>query len=234
MAEVPNGGNEHKIHSTVSHLEVTTGARCPTNADAGLATVDAPETLSVMIGSKIMKDNEDRSVSGNKNNCSEDNEENQFDAQSGVEMEKSKTNNNPKEYQSEDSMSLSSQNIELSNPITPSTDESLLEGIPDRPLPSEPAKKIKVHFVAVGSAPILKKSKFIMSSNDQFARAIEFVRKLLKRGASAGNNVSSSSLFLYINSAFVPSPDERIGDLFDCFGVRGELVIHYSLQEAWG
>jgi len=73
-----------------------------------------------------------------------------------------------------------------------------------------------------------------MSSNDQFARAIEFVRKLLKRGVSAGNNVSSTSLFLYVNSAFVPSPDERIGDLFDCFGVRGELVLHYSLQEAWG
>jgi ubiquitin-like protein ATG12 len=45
---------------------------------------------------------------------------------------------------------------------------------------------------------------------------------------------SGGSLFLYCNSAFVPSPDELVGDLNDCFSVRGELVIHYSLQEAWG
>lgn len=80
-----------------------------------------------------------------------------------------------------------------------------------------------------------------MNSNDEFAVAIAFVRKLLKMStaggassSSAGAKVSASSLFLYVNAAFVPSPDERIGDVFACFGVRGELVIHYSLQEAWG
>ena len=94
-------------------------------------------------------------------------------------------------------------------------------------------EKIKVHLVAVGSAPILKKSKFLMNANDQFGVANTFLRKLLKMQISAAAP-SSSSLFLYINAAFVPSPDERIGDLYDCFGIRGELVIHYSLQEAWG
>lgn len=89
-------------------------------------------------------------------------------------------------------------------------------------------EKIKVHLVAVGSAPILKKSKFLMNSDDRFVVAITFLRKILKLSPS------NSSLFLYVNAAFVPSPEERIGDLFDCFGSRGELVIHYCLQEAWG
>lgn len=98
--------------------------------------------------------------------------------------------------------------------------------------------KIKVHLVAVGSAPILKKSKFLMNADDRFAVAIAFLRKVLKLSStgtsSTGASVAASSLFLYVNAAFVPSPDERIGDLFDCFGTRGELVVHYSLQEAWG
>ena len=41
---------------------------------------------------------------------------------------------------------------------------------------------------------------------------------------------NGSSLFLYCNSAFVPGPDELVGDLRDCFNVRGELVINYALQ----
>ncbi|KAL7530056.1 hypothetical protein ACHAXR_003303 [Thalassiosira sp. AJA248-18] len=66
-----------------------------------------------------------------------------------------------------------------------------------------------------------------MNAEDRFVVAIAFLRKVLKLS-------SSSSPFLYVNAAFVPSPDERMGDLYDCFGIRGELVIHYSLQEAWG
>jgi ubiquitin-like protein ATG12 len=101
-------------------------------------------------------------------------------------------------------------------------------------------KKIRVHLVAVGMAPILKQSKFLMNADDRFAVAIAFLRKVLKLSSSSTTSnittsgIKASSLFLYVNAAFVPSPDERIGDLFDCFGSRGELVIHYSLQEAWG
>ena len=90
--------------------------------------------------------------------------------------------------------------------------------------------KIKVHFVAVGSAPILKKCKFFMSRRDRFAVAVAFLRRLLRPSSGA----ASSSLFLYVNAAFVPSPDECIGDLFDRFNIRGELVLHYILQEDWG
>jgi ubiquitin-like protein ATG12 len=96
--------------------------------------------------------------------------------------------------------------------------------------------KIKVHFVPVGNAPLLKKSKFLMSSSDEFAAASSFLRKLLKLDVNhdgGGRQQQPQSLFLYIHS-FEPSPDQSMGDLMDCFGVRGELVLRYSLMEAWG
>jgi ubiquitin-like protein ATG12 len=87
--------------------------------------------------------------------------------------------------------------------------------------------KVKVHFVAVGSAPILKKTKFQIGADQRFAAVNIFLRKILKLPDSA-------SLFLYCHSAFVPAPDHLVGDLRDSFAVRDELVINYSLQEAWG
>eukprot|EP00934_Nitzschia_sp_Nitz4_P004822 Nitzschia sp. Nitz4//scaffold171_size48012//5652//5996//NITZ4_007118-RA/size48012-exonerate_protein2genome-gene-0.55-mRNA-1//-1//CDS//3329538680//4812//frame0 len=89
-----------------------------------------------------------------------------------------------------------------------------------------PTAKVKVHFVPVGSAPILKKTKFQIGADQRFASVHAFLRKVLK--------LQGDSLFLYLSSAFCPGPDERVGDLDECFSKRGELVIHYSLQEAWG
>ena len=95
---------------------------------------------------------------------------------------------------------------------------------------NEKKDKVKVHFVAVGSAPIMKKTKFQISADQRFSAVVAFLRKMLKMR----NNDNGSSLFLYVQSAFVPSHEELIGDLRDCFSVQDELVIHYSLQEAWG
>ncbi|KAL7454618.1 hypothetical protein ACHAWC_006224 [Mediolabrus comicus] len=131
-------------------------------------------------------------------------------------------------------------------------------------------QKVKVHLVAVGSAPILKKNKFLMNRSDNFGVVISFLVKRLrlvtnvsggsntntggsnstsgssgnndtgsndnKTNVNNNNNTASSSLFVYVNSAFVPSPTENIGDLYDCFGMKnnGELILHYALQEAWG
>jgi ubiquitin-like protein ATG12 len=91
------------------------------------------------------------------------------------------------------------------------------------------ASKVKVHFVAVGSAPILKRTKYQISADQPFAAVTTFLRKLLKLNDGGG-----ASLFLYIQSCFVPGPEEVIGDIQKSFGVREELVIHYSIQEAWG
>ena len=93
-------------------------------------------------------------------------------------------------------------------------------------------EKVKVHFVAVGAAPIMKKTKFLIAADQRFSSVIAFLRKMLKMTNNNNNNNNSngSSLFLYCNSAFVPGPDELVGDLRDCFNVRGELVVHYALQ----
>ena len=117
----------------------------------------------------------------------------------------------------------------------------------------EGVEKVKVHFVAVGNAPILKRTKFQISAAQPFVAVTTFLRKMLKLtskngrddgddddddGGTNGNSIhrgSSTSLFLYVQSAFVPGPEELIGDVQKSFGKgRDELVIHYSLQEAWG
>jgi ubiquitin-like protein ATG12 len=87
--------------------------------------------------------------------------------------------------------------------------------------------KVKVHFVAVGSAPMMKKIRFQIGADQRFSSVMAFLRRVLKLEAS-------SSLFLYCSSAFVPGPDQVLSELKECFSVRDELVIHYSLQEAWG
>jgi ubiquitin-like protein ATG12 len=99
----------------------------------------------------------------------------------------------------------------------------------DAPTSTTPAEtdKVKVHFVAVGSAPVMKKTKFRIAADQRFSSVTAFLQKILKLS-------SSSSLFLYCSQAFVPGPESLVGDLRDCFSVRDELVIHYSLQEAWG
>jgi ubiquitin-like protein ATG12 len=89
------------------------------------------------------------------------------------------------------------------------------------------SNKVKVHFVAVGSAPILKKTKFQIGADQRFTSVISFLRKILKLQTDA-------ALFLYCSSAFVPAPDQLVGELRDAFAVRDELVIQYSIQEAWG
>ena len=88
-------------------------------------------------------------------------------------------------------------------------------------------KKIKVHFVSVGAAPIMKKTKFQISSDQRFASVHVFLRKVLKLQPG-------ESLFLYLHAAFCPGPDELLGDLEETFSKRGELIVHYSLQQAWG
>lgn len=95
--------------------------------------------------------------------------------------------------------------------------------VPEAPTPLE--DKVKVHFVAVGSAPILKKAKFQISADKRFSAVYSFLRKILKLPDSTG-------LFLYCQSAFCPSPDQFVGDLKEAFAVRDELIVHYSLQEA--
>jgi ubiquitin-like protein ATG12 len=86
---------------------------------------------------------------------------------------------------------------------------------------------VKVHLKAIGTAPVLKKSKFKVNSQERFATIITFLRRQLALGGG-------DTLFCYLHSAFAPSPSVRIEDLFRSFHSEGELVVHYSLSNAFG
>ncbi|XP_077240972.1 ubiquitin-like protein ATG12 isoform X2 [Tasmannia lanceolata] len=66
-------------------------------------------------------------------------------------------------------------------------------------------RKVVVHLRATGDAPILKQAKFKMDGSEKFARVIDFLRRQLHR----------DTLFVYVNSAFSPNPDELVIDLYN-------------------
>ncbi|CAA7018452.1 unnamed protein product [Microthlaspi erraticum] len=85
-------------------------------------------------------------------------------------------------------------------------------------------RKVVVHLRATGGAPILKQAKFKIPGTDKFAKVIDFLRRQLH----------SDSLFVYVNSAFSPNPDESVNDLYNNFGFDGKLVVNYAFSMAWG
>ncbi|CDY24061.1 hypothetical protein HID58_020612 [Brassica napus] len=87
-----------------------------------------------------------------------------------------------------------------------------------------PSSVLVVHLRATGGAPILKQSKFKIPGTDKFAKVIDFLRRQLH----------SDSLFVYVNSAFSPNPDESVNDLYNNFGFDGKLVVNYAFSMAWG
>jgi hypothetical protein len=59
------------------------------------------------------------------------------------------------------------------------------------------------------------------------AQIQRFLRKMLKL-------TDADPLFLFVNNAFCPCPDERIKHLFECFQVSNELEVSYQIAGAWG
>ncbi|XP_044433105.1 ubiquitin-like protein ATG12 isoform X2 [Triticum aestivum] len=88
-------------------------------------------------------------------------------------------------------------------------------------------RKVVVNFQSVANAPKLRQSKFKVRAlfsrrclphatsklrntpqiggNEKFARVIEFLRC----------QIHQDTVFLYVNSAFSPNPDELISDLYN-------------------
>lgn len=87
--------------------------------------------------------------------------------------------------------------------------------------------KLKVHFKAVGGAPILKKNKFQIKASETVYVISMFLRKTM-------NLQEKEPLFLYVNSSFAPALDQTISSLHQCFSVNDELVIYYALVHSWG
>lgn len=88
-------------------------------------------------------------------------------------------------------------------------------------------KKVVVRFRSIGNAPILKKSVYKISSAQRFQALTVFLRKEL-------GYKGSEPLFVYVNSAFLPAPDETVSNLVRCFGLDNQLTINYATTPAWG
>ncbi|TYZ58037.1 hypothetical protein PybrP1_002881 [[Pythium] brassicae (nom. inval.)] len=97
--------------------------------------------------------------------------------------------------------------------------------------PEGPAK-VTLQFVAVGNAPLMKRTKFTVSGTD----ALSVVYKFLKKQLRLKETDALVSDFVYCNSSFAPSPDQKLSSLYEvrCFQVGEVLVLNYSLTQAWG
>ncbi|KAG0072154.1 hypothetical protein BGZ89_007892 [Linnemannia elongata] len=87
--------------------------------------------------------------------------------------------------------------------------------------------KVIVRFRAIGNAPIMKQNVFKITASNKFFAVIQFLRKEL-------NYQHSDPLFLYVNSAFSPAPDEIVNNLYKCFNTDGKLIVNYCTSPAWG
>jgi len=87
--------------------------------------------------------------------------------------------------------------------------------------------KIEIRLQATGDAPIMKQRNYKVEPAKKISEIIAFVRKYLKLD-------EKENLFLYVNQAFAPSPDQTILNLHECFGSEGKLVLYYSRNQAWG
>lgn len=108
-----------------------------------------------------------------------------------------------------------------------------IEPEPEKKIDAEEEKKvtksgkIEVRLQAVGDAPIMKQKNYKVDGEKQISWILAFIRKFLKLK-------TTDALFLYVNQAFAPSPDQTVANLADCFGQDNKLVLYYSRSQAYG
>ena len=101
--------------------------------------------------------------------------------------------------------------------------------------------------MATGDAPIMKQKNYKVDNDKKVEWIIAFIRKYLKLEDSESLvrlltfhiicqiiNCMLFFQFVYVNQAFSPSPDQSVGNLCECFGSEGKLVLYYSKTQAWG
>ncbi|KAG7571482.1 hypothetical protein FFLO_00498 [Filobasidium floriforme] len=94
--------------------------------------------------------------------------------------------------------------------------------------------KVIVRFKSVGSAPIMKQNYYKITGSHPFSAVHTFLRKELGWGKPGGTSATGGELFLYINSAFAPAPDDTVSNLYKSFQTDGQLIVNYSTTPAWG
>ncbi|KAF0504901.1 autophagy protein 12 [Gigaspora margarita] len=137
----------------------------------------------------------------------------------------SSANNDPTLLHSSSTSSLNTSLAEntTQTPQTPLNPAAILEKYKGKKDPN----KVVVRFRAIGNAPILKQPFFKITASNKFQVVIQFLRNQL-------NYKASDPLFLYVNSAFSPAPDEIVSNLHKCFSTDGHLIINYCTSAAWG
>jgi len=88
-------------------------------------------------------------------------------------------------------------------------------------------QKIEIRLQAAGDAPIMKQKNYKVDGEKQISWILAFIRKYLKLEPQ-------DNLFVYVNQAFSPSPDQTVTNLAECFGQDNKLVLYYSRSQAWG
>ena len=87
---------------------------------------------------------------------------------------------------------------------------------------------LELHCMVVGWSRILPMLFIQVDGEKKISWIIQFIRKYLKLE-------QNDSLFLYVNQAFSPSPDQTVSNLNECFGsADNKLVLYYSRSECWG
>ncbi|GAM89838.1 hypothetical protein ANO11243_078770 [Dothideomycetidae sp. 11243] len=87
--------------------------------------------------------------------------------------------------------------------------------------------KITVRLSPLPATPSLRQPRFKISSTQRFEAVVRFLRRKLALK-------DHESVFCYVNSCFAPGLDEGVGNLWRCFKVGEELVVSYSVTQAFG
>ncbi|RMZ11694.1 hypothetical protein D0860_03270 [Hortaea werneckii] len=88
-------------------------------------------------------------------------------------------------------------------------------------------RKVTIRLNPLPNTPQLRQPRFKCSSNQRFEAIVRFLRR--KLGLQ-----DHESVFCYVNSVFAPGLDEGVGNLWRCFRVGEELVVSYSVTQAFG
>ncbi|KAK3109678.1 Ubiquitin-like protein [Teratosphaeriaceae sp. CCFEE 6253] len=87
--------------------------------------------------------------------------------------------------------------------------------------------KVTIRLSPLPNTPALRHPRFTCASTQRFEHIVRFLRKKLGLQAHEG-------VFCYVNSVFAPGMDEGVGNLWRCFKTGNELVVNYSVTQAFG
>eukprot|EP00095_Tigriopus_kingsejongensis_P006801 maker-scaffold1064_size65302-snap-gene-0.23 protein:Tk06801 transcript:maker-scaffold1064_size65302-snap-gene-0.23-mRNA-1 annotation:"ubiquitin-like protein atg12-like" len=91
----------------------------------------------------------------------------------------------------------------------------------------EAGTKVTVRLQPAGDAPTMQQRNYNVEGDKKIEWIMNFIRQVLKLD-------ETDHLFLYVNQAFSPSPDQTVRNLYDCFGANGKLVLNYAKTPMWG